>query len=149
MPADNPQFFARKLSEIATEKLFFLSRFSLGTCAALLLVVILCSCGGGNTATPPRNPITAVTITPTTAQLRVGDSLLFDGRAMGTSIVDPTVTWSVAGIPGGDATHGTIVRGGRVARAFDFARATTPWVPPSCVLCKAGYDAADPLRMSV
>src|SRR5512142_132144 len=117
MPADNPQFFAGKLSDKATEKLFFLSRFSLETCAALLLVVILCSCGGGNTSTPPRNPITAVTIKPATAQLRVGDSLLFDGRAMGTSIVDPTVTWSVAGIPGGDATQGTVVRGAYTAPA--------------------------------
>ena len=77
-------------------------------------VLFLTSCGGGNSSPPPPPPpstITSVTVSPGTGQLRTGDTLPFKAAVKGTGPFNTAVTWLVDGIPGGDATHGTIAAG--------------------------------------
>jgi len=86
----------------------------------VLLMGVLTACGGGGGSNPPPPPppppppstITSVTVTPGTGQLRIGDTLRFDADVEGTGPFNHAVSWSVDGIPGGDATHGTITSAG-------------------------------------
>ena len=82
----------------------------------LLGAVLLPACGGGGGSNPPPPPppppppstITSVAVTPGTGQLRTGDTLRFTADVEGTGPYNHAVSWLVDGIPGGDATHGTI-----------------------------------------
>ena len=61
-------------------------------------------CGGGGSTPPP--PAITVGINPLSATLRGGDAQQFFGQAFG--VQNSSVTWSVNGIPGGNASVGTI-----------------------------------------
>lgn len=77
---------------------------------AALLITGACGGGGGNDGgtTPP--PVTGVTISPKTATVSRGGTQTFTAAVSGTT--DQSITWEVAGIPGGDSVHGRISLGG-------------------------------------
>jgi hypothetical protein len=59
---------------------------------------------------PPPPPSTTVVVSPSTANIRAGDSFGFTATVSGTS--NKSVTWSVNGTTGGSAPLGTISTGG-------------------------------------
>ncbi len=70
------------------------------------VVWFVCGCGS---AGPPPQQIT-VNVTPATITVRTGDTQQFFATVAGTT--NQTVTWSVNGVAGGDATRGTISAAG-------------------------------------
>ena len=86
-------------------------RASLGLVLALILVHVSCtgttkSTGG---TTPPPSQI-AVSVAPTAANVRVGAGQPFTATVTGTT--NQSVTWSVNGVAGGNATVGLITNAG-------------------------------------
>src|SRR5271156_5623455 len=81
-------------------------RASLGLVLALILVHVSCtgSTKSAGTATPP--PQVTVSVTPTAANVRSGAGQPFSAAVSGTT--NQSVTWSVNGIVGGNATVGLI-----------------------------------------
>jgi hypothetical protein len=77
-------------------------------CPALLLVASFLSCGGLAGLVPSQLPPSSVTVTlvPSNASVFLGDPLTFTATVANTA--DRAVSWSVNGIPGGNATVGTI-----------------------------------------
>src|SRR6266478_30061 len=73
---------------------------------AAFVVWFVCGCGS---AGPPPQQIT-VNVTPATIIVRTGDTQQFFATVAGTT--NQTVTWSVNGVAGGDATRGTISAAG-------------------------------------
>jgi IPT/TIG domain-containing protein len=82
-----------------------------------LALVSLCGCtavdAGNSAATRSSTQLASSTVvTPATAQIRIGEaqqfSAAFSGLPVRLGIENPDVTWSVNGIPGGNATVGTI-----------------------------------------
>src|SRR5260370_8978911 len=71
-----------------------------------LVVWFVCGCGSSG---PPPQQIT-VDVTPSTITVRTGDTQQFFATVTGTT--NQTVTWSVNGVAGGDATRGTITASG-------------------------------------
>lgn len=100
---------------------------------------LVAGCGAGITkkteppVQPPPSSGVSISVTPTTANIRVGDSYTFKAAVGGTS--NMSVTWSVNGTSGGSATVGTIDANGKYA-----APANLP--SPSNVTVKA-TSAAD------
>lgn len=69
------------------------------------------SSGPGTTPQPPSTPVAiTVTIAPSSAAVLLGNSQSFTATV--TNSDDTTVTWSVNGIPGGNATVGVITPAG-------------------------------------
>jgi hypothetical protein len=85
-------------------------RASLGLVLALVLVHVSCTgttkSGGGST--PPAQ--IAVNVTPTAANVRAGAGQPFSATVTGTT--NQSVTWSVNGVVGGNATVGLITNAG-------------------------------------
>jgi hypothetical protein len=81
--------------------------------AALLA---LASCGGGGSGSQPSPPsppeVTSVTVSPATIPIQTGASQLFTAQVDGTGAFNPSVTWSVNGVTGGNSTYGTITTSG-------------------------------------
>ncbi len=90
------------------------------TVAMLLVLTLATACGGGALGgnngngggnstpppPPPPPPASSVTLAPTSATVYAGQTVTFIATVNGTS--DKTVTWSVNGVVGGNATIGTI-----------------------------------------
>ena len=77
---------------------------------------LVAGCGAGVTqkTEPPTQPPAAgvaVSVSPTTANIRAGDSYTFKAKVSGSS--NTNVTWSVNGTNGGSATVGTIDANGK------------------------------------
>jgi hypothetical protein len=88
----------------------------LGICTVLSSLTFFCvlsGCGGGggfgSQPPPPPPEINSVIVSPATAQLFTGTSQLFTAQVTGTGAFNPSVTWSVNGVNGGNSTVGTIV----------------------------------------
>jgi hypothetical protein len=79
---------------------------------ALLLVASFLGCGGlvGSGPPQPPPPNIAVTVAPAAASVLLGESQIFTATVSNTA--NTAVSWSVDGIPGGDAAVGTIDAGG-------------------------------------
>jgi hypothetical protein len=91
---------------------------SLSCICVFAFVVALVGCGGGGSGSQSPPPqITGVTLSPGNVQLFTGNSQLFTAQVTGTGAFNPSVTWSVNGINGGDTTVGTIVGGEYTAPA--------------------------------
>ena len=75
----------------------------------LAIAIGIAGCGGGGSAPPPP-PVISVTTSPSTANIRAGDSFNFTDTVTGT--MNTAVTWSVNGTPGGNSTVGTITSTG-------------------------------------
>ena len=90
--------------------------FPVGSCAPLcglvLAIAILNGCGGvsriGTSSTPdkPSPGAVKVTVTPASTQLRVNAKMQFSAAVSNNS--NKTVSWSVNGIAGGNATIGKV-----------------------------------------
>ena len=91
------------------------------TIAMLLILALATACGGGalggksgnngsggtgGNTNPPPPPATSVTLTPTSATIYAGQTVTFKATVNGTT--DQSLTWSVNGIEGGNATVGTV-----------------------------------------
>ena len=87
----------------------------------ILFALVACACGGiaKTTTTAPTSPSdprssssgsTTVTVTPSTASVRAGDTAQFTSMVSGNS--NTAVTWSVNGTAGGSAAVGTISASG-------------------------------------
>lgn len=92
------------------------------TIAMLLVLALATACGGGalggngNTTggngsstpppPPPPPPASSVTLSPTSSTIFAGQTVTFTATVNGTT--DQSVTWSVNGLVGGNATVGTI-----------------------------------------
>ena len=103
---------------------------------ALLFVASLTGCGGVVGSGPPQPPPTtiSITLTPVTASVPLGGTASFSATVANAS--DTGVTWTVNGVPGGNATVGTIDASGAY---------TAPQIlpaPPSVTV--AATSAADP-----
>jgi len=73
----------------------------------LLAIFSLAACSSGSstpTNLPPQS--VSVTVSPSSANIRVGSSLTFSASVAGTT--NTSVTWSVNSTPGGNSTLGTI-----------------------------------------
>src|ERR1700730_18478694 len=94
----------------------------------LLGVAFLGGCSGTTASksspqtpsTPSTPAATSVSITPTTANIRAGDSFQFTASVSGNS--NTSVTWAVKGTAGGSSAIGTISSSGTY---------TAPWPLPS------------------
>jgi len=75
---------------------------------ALLLVASFLGCGGlvGSSTPQPPPPNITVTVAPAAALVLLGESQTFSATVSNTS--NTAVNWSVNGIPGGNATVGTV-----------------------------------------
>ena len=74
-------------------------------CLSFPLAFVVCFvCGCGSSGPPPQQ--IAVNVTPTAITVRTGDTQQFIATVAGTT--NQSVTWSVNGTTGGDATNGTI-----------------------------------------
>ena len=68
-------------------------------------------CGaGGASSPPPPPPSIVVTLTPANGSVVLGNQVTFVATV--TNTTDTAVTWSVGGVPGGNATLGTITSAG-------------------------------------
>jgi hypothetical protein len=81
-------------------------------CFALLLVASLLGCGGAVGSAPSQPPPSniSVTVAPGAAALLLGESQTFTATVSNTT--NTGVTWSVNGVPGGNAATGTVGAGG-------------------------------------
>jgi len=66
-------------------------------------------CGAGSTPPPPP-PLIEVTVKPATESLVLGGQATFTAAV--TNTIDTAVSWNVNGVPGGNATLGTITSAG-------------------------------------
>ncbi|MGC2733361.1 MAG: IPT/TIG domain-containing protein [Candidatus Acidiferrales bacterium] len=83
----------------------------------LALILVHAGCGStGGKNTPPPPPGVTVSITPTAANVRVGATQSFSTTVSGTT--NESVSWSVNGVVGGNATIGTITSNGVYSAPF-------------------------------
>lgn len=110
-----------------------------GLLAAVLFAsqaVLLTNCGGGGVVNLSTPSIT-VSVSPKTASVLTSESVQFSATVKGTT--NASVTWSVNGLPGGNATVGTIEASGLY---------TAPAIPPSPnVVTVRAASVVDPTRM--
>ncbi len=82
----------------------------LSVLVVFVCLVVLTGCGGGTgssgNTTPPPPAGTTVTVSPGTANVRVGDSMAFTATVANNT--NTAVTWTVNGVAGGNATTGTM-----------------------------------------
>ncbi|HEX2330069.1 MAG TPA: hypothetical protein VHN74_15190 [Candidatus Angelobacter sp.] len=89
------------------------------------LVLALAGCGGGGSSTPAQ-PQAALTITPSSVVVQLGGQQQFSAAfGIPGSQTPATVTWSVGGVQGGNATVGTISAAGLYTAPNSFP-ATNP-----------------------
>jgi uncharacterized protein (DUF1800 family) len=77
-----------------------------GAMALSLVIFVWSGCGGGMNVGGSSTTSNGMTVTPASATLRAGDSTQFSATV--TKNTNQTVTWSVNGVMGGNATFGSI-----------------------------------------
>ena len=75
-------------------------------CAFLLAILVWSGCGGSMNVGGSSSTSNGVVITPAGMTLRAGDSTQFSAKVTGNA--NQSVSWSVNGVPTGNATVGTI-----------------------------------------
>lgn len=90
---------------------------------ALVLCSMAAGCSGGGSA-PATPPAPGVTVSPSAASVRAGDTQGFSATVKGET--DPNLTWMVNGVAGGNATTGIIAGTGLTTATY-----TAPAVLPS------------------
>lgn len=76
-----------------------------------LVVLVWSGCGGGMNVGGSGSTSNGMTVTPSSATVRDGDSAQFTAKVTGN--MNQTVTWSVNGVPSGNSTVGTIDASGK------------------------------------
>ena len=91
-------------------------------CALPLLVGLLCGCGSGDklTPTPPHPSQTQLSISPPAANVAAGGSRSFSASMEGNA--NPSVTWAVNGVAGGNSSVGTISAAGTYVAPLSASR---------------------------
>jgi IPT/TIG domain-containing protein len=79
-------------------------------CSIALLALSLAGCAASTSGTGPPPASVGVAVTPTSANIRAGDSFSFTAAVSGTT--NTSVTWSVNGTAGGSSTTGFITANG-------------------------------------
>jgi len=83
-----------------------------------------CTSGSVSSSQPPPPPPTiAVTVNPTNASVLLGNQATFTATVTNTS--DTAVSWSINGVPGGNATLGTITSAGVYTAPVDMPSPAT------------------------
>src|SRR5260370_22932039 len=99
------------------------------TTTAIVVVALLSEwawtlgCGAGGVPPPPPPPLIVVTVTPANGSVVLGNQVTFVATI--TNTTDTTVTWSVSGVPGGNATLGTITSAGAYTAPADLPSPAT------------------------
>jgi hypothetical protein len=103
----------------------------------VFLIAIQLGCGntGSQTKTPPPNTTVTVSVSPASANVRVTGTQTFTATVTNSS--NQSVTWSVNGVAGGNATVGTISSAGKYT-----APAQLPNANPVTVEASAQADAS-------
>jgi hypothetical protein len=89
-------------------------RPSLNCLILLFALSFMTGCGAVRRVSSPSSPsspptqVLSVAVIPATAQLRAGDSVQFSATVSGIAAASKRVSWSVNGVPGGNAVVGTI-----------------------------------------
>lgn len=107
---------------------------SLGFVLALVLGGCLTGCGGGGPAAtlpPPPPPAISVSISPQSASVLLGNAQTFTATV--TNTMNPAVTWSVNGVPGGSSSTGTVNNSGTYTAPADLPSATVLQVTATSV----------------
>src|SRR5260370_351335 len=100
-----------------------------------------CGAGGASPAPPPLPPqSTAVSVTPTSESVLLGNQATFTATVTNTS--DTTVSWSVNGVAGGNATVGTITFGGLYTGPAELASRGTVQVTATSLADSAKFSTA-------
>src|ERR1700675_2245415 len=93
----------------------------------LTAVAYTLGCGGGGASSvlppPPPPPSITVTIAPLTGTVVLGNTASFTASVQNAT--DPTVTWSVNGVAGGNTALGTITPAGIYAAPADLPSSST------------------------
>src|SRR5229473_1149440 len=96
-------------------------------------------CGaGGASSPPPPPPSIVVTLTPANGSVVLGNQVTFVATV--TNTTDTAVTWSVGGVPGGNATLGTITSAGVYTAPAD--------LPSPATVQVTATSHADPTKSS-
>src|SRR5579864_6072977 len=84
-------------------------------------------CGGGTTSSvlppPPPPPSLSISVSPLTSSAILGNTISFTATVQNAT--DTTVAWSVNGVPGGNATVGTITAAGVYTAPSDLPSAAS------------------------
>jgi len=100
-----------------------------------------CGAGGASPAPPPLPPqSTAVSVTPTSESVLLGNQATFTATVTNTS--DTTVSWSVNGVAGGNATLGTITSAGLYTAPADLPSPATVQVTATSLADSAKFSTA-------
>jgi hypothetical protein len=116
--------------------------FDLGILFPALFLAGCAAASPGNQQTAP--PSITVVVSPTSANIRAGDTFLFAASVSGTS--NTSVTWSVNGTVGGTATLGTITSTGSYTAPFTLPSPNTITVRATSV---ANSSASGPSNVTL
>ncbi len=98
--------------------------------------MFLVGCGGGSSPPPPPPPLVNVTLSPATASPFLGATQQFTATVMNSS--NTSVTWSVNGVSGGNATQGTVDANGLFT--------APPILPMPAIVTVRATSVADPSK---
>lgn len=112
---------------------------SLCLLGALMLLLTFCACGGGSSSVQSGVlvSITGVMVGGSSSVVNVGQIVSLFPNVQGTGNYNNAVTWSVNGIPGGDAVNGIINGGGYVAPSA---------IPPTNPVTITATSVQDPTK---
>lgn len=131
-----PQFFQKATGELPRD--IPLQWLHLMCSFAAISALTFAGCGSGNAGTPPPPlpaPIT-VTVSPTAGSALLGNSEMFSATV--ANATNPSVTWSVNGVPGGSTPTGTISADGVYTAPAD--------LPSLAVVQITATSIADPTK---
>jgi uncharacterized protein (DUF1800 family) len=109
-----------------------------------LVVLVWSGCGGGMSVGSSGSTSNGMTVTPPSATLRAGDSTQFSASVTGN--MNQTVSWSVNGVPSGNATVGTIDATGKYQAPPTLPRPTSVKIKATSVADKS-LSATSPVSL--
>src|SRR5437899_1146202 len=111
----------------------------IGLLATLISLALLAGCGGGSSA-PPLPQAISVSVTPSSQNVLLGVTQQFTATVTGTT--NTSVTWSVNGVSGGNATVGTISASGLYTAPKDLPNPAKVTVTPTSQADSSKHAAA-------
>ena len=118
--------------------------------ASVTLTCTASNLAGTATATAaitiPVPAVNAVSVSPATSTISSGTTKQFTVSVTGAGLFDPSVRWSVNGIPGGNLTVGTITSAGVYSAPYIFATPVSVTATSSVDLTKSGSASVNLAR---